>query len=387
LYGDPSSTLDVAGVTGTNGKTTTVHMLRAILDDAGIPTGTIGTVGASFGDQTWPLAHTTPLPPELQSLLAAMRDGHARAVAMEVSSHALVLGRVDDVRFRVGVLTNVTRDHLDFHENLDAYASAKQRLFSLAERAVLNAGDVYGARWALQLAAAGTPVTTYGEAPGADVVAGNVETTRDAVAFSIGETRFDVPIPGRFNVGNALAAIAAARALGASETSAVRGLANLEPVPGRMQRLHEGGVDAVVDYAHTPDALERALAALRETARGSLAVVFGCGGDRDRGKRREMGDAAARLADRVYVTSDNPRSEDPQRIANDIVSGIGARPHVVELDRRRAIDRAIAEADPGDVVLIAGKGHENYQIVGADVLEFDDAATAQRALSLRRALR
>jgi len=316
-----------------------------------------------------------------------MRDSRARAVAMEVSSHALALGRVDDVRFRVGVLTNVTRDHLDFHENLDAYASAKRRLFSLAERAVLNAGDAYGARWAQELAAAGTPVTTYGEGPGADVMAGNLETTRDAVAFSIGATRFHVPMPGRFNVSNALAAIVAARILGASETSAVNGLANLEPVPGRMQRLHEGGVDAVVDYAHTPDALERALAALRETARGSLAVVFGCGGNRDCGKRREMGDIAARLADRVYVTSDNPRSEEPQSIADDIVSGIGARPHVVELDRGRAIDRAIAEADPGDVVLIAGKGHENYQIVGDDVLEFDDAATAQRALSLRGALR
>jgi len=387
FYGDPSHAVDVVGVTGTNGKTTTVHMLRGILDEAGIPTGTIGTVGASFGKRDRPLAHTTPLPPELQALLAGMRDAGARAVAMEVSSHALALNRVDDVRFRVGVLTNVTRDHLDFHQTLEAYAAAKRRLFDLSQEAVLNAGDAFGARWARELADAGTRVTTFGEREGATLVATAVEASADAVAFSLDGMRFVVRFPGRFNVANALAAIAAARALGARDADSARGLLQLERVPGRMQRLQHNGVDAVIDYAHTPDALDQALAALRETTAGALSVVFGCGGDRDRGKRREMGATAARLADRIYVTNDNPRNEDPQAIAGEIVAGIGSHPHVVELDRARAIERAILDAKAGDVVLIAGKGHESYQIVGNDVFEFDDAETASRALRARGALR
>ncbi len=387
FYRDPSHALDVVGVTGTNGKTTTVHMLRGILEEAGIPAGTIGTVGASFGTHDRTLAHTTPLPPELHALLAGMRDDGARAVAMEVSSHALALGRVDDVRFRVGVLTNVTRDHLDFHQTREAYAQAKRRLFDLSMEAVLNAGDPFGAQWARELAAAGVRVTTYGEREGATLVATAVEASPEAVAFSLDGTRFVVRFPGRFNVANALAAIGAARALGARDADSARGLLQLERVPGRMQRLCQDGVDVVVDYAHTPDALHQALSALRETTGGSLSVVFGCGGNRDRGKRREMGATAARLADRLYVTNDNPRTEDPHVIADEIVAGIGTHPHVVELDRARAIERAVLEAEPGDVVLIAGKGHETHQIVGNDVFEFDDAETARRALRMRGVLR
>ncbi len=387
FYGDPSHALDVVGVTGTNGKTTTVHMLRGILEEAGIPAGTIGTVGASFGAQDRTLAHTTPLPPELHALIAGMRDDGARAVAMEVSSHALALGRVDDVRFRVGVLTNVTRDHLDFHQTREAYAQAKRRLFDMSAEAVLNAGDPLGAQWARELAAGGVRVTTYGESEGAALVATSVEASPEAVAFSLDGTRFVVRFPGRFNVANALAAIGAARALGARDADSARGLLQLERVPGRMQRLCQDGVDVVVDYAHTPDALHQALSALRETTGGSLSVVFGCGGNRDRGKRREMGATAARLAGRLYVTNDNPRTEDPQVIADEIVAGIGTHPHVVELDRARAIQRAVLEAEPGDVVLIAGKGHETHQIVGNDVFEFNDAETARRALRMRGVLR
>lgn len=316
-----------------------------------------------------------------------MRDDGARAVAMEVSSHALALGRVDDVRFRVGVLTNVTRDHLDFHQTREAYAHAKRRLFDLSAEAVLNAGDPFGAQWARELAAAGVRVTTYGEREGATLVATAVEASPEAVAFSLDGTRFVVRFPGRFNVANALAAIGAARALGARDADSARGLLQLERVPGRMQRLCQDGVDVVVDYAHTPDALHQALSALRETTGGSLSVVFGCGGNRDRGKRGEMGATAARLADRLYVTNDNPRTEDPQVIADEIVAGIGPHPHVVELDRARAIERAVLEAEPGDVVLIAGKGHETHQIVGNDVFEFDDAETARRALRTRGVLR
>ncbi len=386
FYGDPSASLRVAGITGTNGKTTTSYMVAAILNEAGVPCGVIGTVGAEFRSRSWQLANTTPLPPELQSLLASMRDDGAAAVAMEVSSHALALDRVDDVHFRIAALTNVTRDHLDFHETMDAYAAAKRRLFELAQTCVLNADDAYGARWAAELARAGRDVVTYGSAD-AELVPAGVSAGSDGSTFSVGAQAYELRLPGRFNVWNALAAIAIARCLGIDEKTIARGLATLDRVPGRMEHVRGEGVDVVVDYAHTPDALEHALQSLRETTAGSLAVVFGCGGDRDKGKRAPMGEVAGRLADRVYVTSDNPRGELPREIADAIVSGIGTREHVVELDRRRAIELAIGDAREGDVVLVAGKGHERYQIVGDRVLPFDDAAIARAALASRAAAR
>ncbi|HEY5426104.1 MAG TPA: UDP-N-acetylmuramoyl-L-alanyl-D-glutamate--2,6-diaminopimelate ligase, partial [Candidatus Tumulicola sp.] len=349
---------------------------------------TIGTVGAAFGDRTWNLANTTPLPPELHGLLAAMRDAGASAVAMEVSSHALALDRVDDVRFRVAALTNVSRDHLDFHLTAEAYAAAKRRLFGMAETCVLNLDDEYGARWARELTAGGVAVLGYGErSRDAQVVPSEVATAPDGSRFRLDGRSYEVRLPGRFNVSNALAAIGIARTLGVDDATIAQGLAQLERVPGRMERLRENGLDVVIDYAHTPDALESALQSLRETTAGGLAVVFGCGGDRDRGKRPEMGAAAARWADRLYVTNDNPRTEDPTSIAAEIVAGMDGRPHVVELDRRRAIERAVLEARAGDVVLVAGKGHEAYQIVGEEILDFDDAAVVQRALQLRAAVR
>jgi UDP-N-acetylmuramoyl-L-alanyl-D-glutamate--2,6-diaminopimelate ligase len=384
FYDDPSQSLDVIGVTGTNGKTTTTRMISAILNAAGYPCGLIGTVGAEFGERTWPLANTTPQPPELHALLAAMRDGGARAIAMEVSSHALALERVEDVRFRTGVLTNITRDHLDFHGSLEAYAAAKRRLFRVAESAVINIDDEHGSQWHADVARR-IPTLTYAMRGGADIVPSGVVLTADGSTFSIGETEFRVRLPGRFNVENALAAIGVGRALGLADAQIASGLASLDRVPGRMEHVGGGAVDVVVDYAHTPDALDNALRALRETTRGALAVVFGCGGDRDRGKRPLMGKVAAELADRIYVTSDNPRSEDPQAIVNDIVAGIGTHERVTELDRRKAIERAIAEAAPGDVVLIAGKGHEAYQVVGERVLPFDDVAIARELLAARSA--
>jgi UDP-N-acetylmuramoyl-L-alanyl-D-glutamate--2,6-diaminopimelate ligase len=384
FYRDPSQSLDVVGVTGTNGKTTTTRMISAILAAGGSPCGIIGTVGAEFGAQNWKLANTTPLPPELHSLLAQMRDAGARAVAMEVSSHALALDRVEDVRFRTAVLTNLTRDHLDFHGSLEAYAAAKRRLFHMAESAVLNLDDEHGVQWHREIASR-IPTLTYAIRGGADIVPSGVVMTAEGSTFDLGETGFRVRLPGRFNVENALAAIGVGRTFGVPDAQISSGLASLERVPGRMEHVRGGDIDVVVDYAHTPDALENALRALRETTGGGLAVVFGCGGDRDRGKRPQMGAAAAQLADRIYVTSDNPRSEDPQAIVEEIVAGVGTHAHVVELDRRRAIERAIAEAKPGDVVLIAGKGHESYQIVGEHVLPFDDAAIAREILAERAA--
>jgi UDP-N-acetylmuramoyl-L-alanyl-D-glutamate--2,6-diaminopimelate ligase len=386
FFGDPSLALDVVGVTGTNGKTTTSRMIAAILNEGGIACGVVGTVGAEFAQRSWQVRNTTPLPPELHELLARMRDAGARAVAMEVSSHALALERVDDVAFRIAVLTNVTRDHLDFHETVEAYAAAKRRLFERAPVSVINADDPFGARWAKELEREGKRVILYGRAGTSSYAPADVAVAPSGTEFTLRAQRYRLNLPGRFNVWNALAAIAVAEHLGVERSTIARGLANLHRVPGRMEHLRGGGVDVVVDYAHTPDALAHALESLRETAQGDLAVVFGCGGDRDKGKRGEMGAVAARLADRLYVTNDNPRGEDPRVIADEIVAGVGKREHVVELDRRRAIERAVAEARSGDVVLVAGKGHEDYQIIGERVLPFDDLAIARTALSMREAL-
>ncbi|MGB8908364.1 MAG: UDP-N-acetylmuramoyl-L-alanyl-D-glutamate--2,6-diaminopimelate ligase [Candidatus Cybelea sp.] len=387
FYGDPSHSLDVIGVTGTNGKTTTTHMIAAVLNAAGISCGIAGTVGAEFRTRRWLLENTTPQPPELQRLLARMHDAGAKAVAMEVSSHALALDRAQDVRFRVAALTNVTRDHLDFHETIEAYAAAKRRLFSLAPASVINADDQYGERWESELRGEGRSVISYGLRSAANLVPEELAVEPSGSRFTVNGQRYQLRLPGRFNIWNALAAIGVARFLGVDDATSARGLSELERVPGRMERLDGGDIAVVVDYAHTPDALESALRSLRETASGALIVVFGCGGDRDRGKRPEMGAVGAVFADRLYVTSDNPRTEDPQTIVDAIVAGIGDRERIVELDRRRAIERAIAEARSGDVVLIAGKGHETYQIVGDRVLPFDDAAVAREALGSRSVLR
>lgn len=384
FFGEPSQALCALGVTGTNGKTTVVNMLGAICGAARIPCGMIGTVGARLGDRRWTLAHTTPLPPELHGLLAQMREGGARAVAMEVSSHALALERVEDLHFAVAGYTNLTRDHLDFHETFEAYAAAKRHIFDLADRAVLNAGDPYGRAWADELRKR-MPVLTYALGGSADLVPGDIQVRGDGSSFSLDGTPFQLRIAGRFNIANALCAIGISRQIGIDDAVSARGLASLERVAGRMERIAGADVNVVVDYSHTPDSLENALRALRETVHGSLAVVFGCGGDRDPGKRPQMGAVAERLADRVYVTSDNPRTEDPQSIVDAIVSGMSAPPLAAELDRRAAIQRAINDAHPGDVVLIAGKGHETHQIVGDRVLPFDDAAVAREALARRTA--
>lgn len=384
FYADPSHALDVIGVTGTNGKTTTTRMIAAICNAAEFPCGVIGTVGAEFGARRWILTNTTPLPPELHGILAQMRDDGARCVALEVSSHALDLDRVEDVRFRVAALTNISRDHLDFHETIEAYAAAKHRLFAMANACVLNLDDRHGAAWRAHEAAR-VPTLTYALEASADIVAHDIVVTAAGSRFQLDGTAFELRLPGRFNVANALAAIGVARTLGIDDATSARGLLALERVPGRMEHLRGGEIDVVVDYAHTPDALDSALRALRETSAGALTVVFGCGGDRDYGKRAEMGAAAARYADRIVVTNDNPRSEDPQAIANAIVIGIGTHAYRVELDRQRAIKTAIVESAPGDIVLIAGKGHETYQIIGDQILEFNDASVAREALARRGA--
>jgi UDP-N-acetylmuramoyl-L-alanyl-D-glutamate--2,6-diaminopimelate ligase len=376
FYDRPSQSLLVFGITGTNGKTTTTYLLRGIAEAAGLPCGVIGTLGGNFGDRTWTLENTTPLALELHRLLAEMRDAGARAVAMEVSSHALALGRVDDVRFRAAALTNVTRDHLDFHGTQARYVAAKRRLFDLAPNAVLNVDDAVGRTFAGEFATA----TTYAIERIAQLRASNIILQGDGTSFDVGGLHVEIALPGRFNVENALAAIGLARAAGIDDAAIVRGLAAARAVPGRMERIGAFGIDAIVDYAHTPDALANVLRAARETTRGRLIVVFGCGGDRDAGKRVEMGRIAASAADAVIVTSDNPRGEDPAAIAAAVVEGIVAE---VILDRRTAIRSAINDARAGDTVVVAGKGHETYQIVGGTRLPFDDRDEVRSAFSLR----
>lgn len=384
FYGHPSRALRVTGVTGTNGKTTVTHLAAAILDAGGIPTGRIGTLGARFGGAMWSLENTTPFALELQSLLAEMRDRGARAVAMETSSHALAQDRVADVDFAVAVLTNVTRDHLDYHGTFEAYAAAKRSLFDRAPIAILNIDDDLGRAWASGLRAAGKIVDTYALDADATLVAREIAVRADGSSFNVDGRRFALRLPGRFNISNALAALGIARAYGVTDDDSARAMASFERVPGRMEHLAGGGIDVLVDYAHTPDALDVVLRAARETARGELAVVFGCGGDRDRGKRPQMGAIARSRADRVFITSDNPRSEDPQEIIDEILSGIDDTREVIALvDRRAAIRRAISDAEPGDVVVVAGKGHETYQIIGTVTNHFDDRDEVRAALAAR----
>jgi UDP-N-acetylmuramoyl-L-alanyl-D-glutamate--2,6-diaminopimelate ligase len=384
FYDRPSSALAVIGVTGTNGKTTTTFLIEAILNAAGIPCGRIGTLGAQFRSDEWPLGNTTPLALELQATLAEMRDRGACAVAVEVSSHALALERVAEVAFAIGVLTNVSRDHLDFHGTFEAYAAEKRKLFRLAADAIFNADDSLGRRWAAEFPP--SPWRTFGIAGDAAVRASDVTFGPNGSTFVVDGTRFSLRLPGAFNVSNALAALAVARALAIDDGVTSAALAGVDAVPGRMEHFSGAGVEAIVDYAHTPGALENVLRAARAGASGRLVAVFGCGGDRDRGKRPEMGRIASELADVVVVTSDNPRSEDPEAIVAEIVAGVSDRSRLrIDVDRASAIRSTVLDARRGDTIVVAGKGHETYQIVGSETRHFDDREEVLCALRERLA--
>lgn len=398
FYGHPSHSLQVVGITGTNGKTTTSYLLQSIFDAAGTPCGRIGTVGYHVGGVDRAAPHTTPEAPDVQAMLREMVDTGSRACAMEVSSHALELGRVDAVRFVAAIFTNLTRDHLDFHGNMDAYFEAKRRLFTMLPAGgvgVINADDP---RAPALVEIAPRPVT-YGIDRPADVTPGPIEMTIDGLSFEArtprGLVRIQSRLVGRPNVYNILSAVAAAAALDLPFAAIETGVAALHQVPGRFQlaSTDRDDVRVVVDYAHTDDALRHLLETARPLSAGRIITVFGCGGDRDRTKRPLMGAVAARLSDVVVLTSDNPRSEDPERIIDEIQRGIAAGgqkgaskgPQVLAIpDRRAAIERAIREARAGDLVLVAGKGHERTQTIGGRVLPFDDVAVARDALSRRR---
>ncbi len=406
FYGEPADECRLVGVTGTNGKTSTTYLVESILQHAGARTGLIGTLGVRYAGEALRTANTTPESLDLQRALRDMRTRNVEAVVMEVSSHGLELGRVEGVHFQVGGFTNLTQDHLDFHGTMDAYLDSKARLFRhhlIADgHAVINVDDPAGDKLAAVARDAGARVLRVSRSAdasaevrllSADISLGG---SRARVALPSGELELELPLVGDFNLENLLVACGIAQAL-ELPTDAIRaGVADCPQVPGRVERVEADAPSqptVIVDYAHTPDAVEKLLAALRPLARGRLVTLFGCGGDRDRAKRPLMAAAVARHSDRVVATSDNPRTEDPEAILRDVESGLeglrrvdpGALPsadraYCVLVDRRAAIRVALASAGPDDTVVLAGKGHEDYQIIGRDKLPFDDREEALRAL-------
>lgn len=375
VLGDPSRHMPVIGVTGTNGKTSITHWLAQALSDTGRRTAVIGTVGNGFWGALEGSTHTTPDPVSLQEKLAAYRTAGAQAMAIEVSSHGLDQGRVNGTHFEVAVFTNLTRDHLDYHGTMEHYLAAKLRLLGLLDRGAVVASNADDPAWAAIPPGAGT--VRFGFHPDADVRAAGVVLEAGESRFRVegrfGSAEVVLPLPGAFNVSNALAAAAVALGFGMPLPEVAARLGGAPQVPGRMERLWHRGFTVLRDYAHTPDALERALTALRPVTPGRLIALFGCGGDRDRGKRPLMARVAGTLADLAVLTSDNPRTEDPEAILDEVMTGLppGAE-HLRVADRREAIRGALAMARPGDTVLLAGKGHETYQVVGTEYRPFDE---------------
>ncbi len=403
FYRDPSHELLLVGITGTNGKTTTTYLLSSVFEAAGMKCGRVGTVGYRIGAREIAAARTTPEAPELQHLLRDMVSQGCGACVMEVSSHALVLRRADHLHFAAAVFTNLTRDHLDFHTDMEDYFTAKRRLFELLPPSgvgITNLDDPRG----VELTRGPWRSVTYAVDANADVRPGPLSFSLDGLRFEArtprGTLQIRSTLVGRPNAYNILAAVATAMALDLPFSAIERGIAGLETVPGRFQLASDPSDDVrvVVDYAHTDDALKNLLETARPLASGRVITVFGCGGDRDRTKRPLMGAVAARLSDLVIVTSDNPRSEDPAQIIDQIKRGIvmpsdrvpprgqapKGTPCLAIVDRKDAIERAVREAQRGDLVLIAGKGHEKYQVIGDRVLPFDDIEVARSALARRR---
>ncbi len=408
FYAHPSQAMALVGITGTNGKTTVAYILECILEAAGVTAGIIGTVNHRCGKQVWPSVNTTPESADLQRLLAEMQRAGATHAVMEVASHGIELNRVIGCAFDVGVFTNLTQDHLDFHGDMVRYWETKKRLFTellpaggKAPRAVINGDNSYGRELAREMTGR-MPILTFGFEVDNDirptVAQSDQNGSRGTIHTPVGDLAFASPMVGRHNIENLLAAAGAALALKLPHATIQAGLAAAIGAPGRLERVPDNfGRFVYVDYAHTPDALENVLEALRQIKTGRLISVFGCGGDRDRGKRPLMGTIAARLSELAVVTSDNPRTEDPERIIGDILPGItpimprAYRPaelqngwqapgYIVLPDRREAIGLAIRLARPGDTVLIAGKGHENYQILGRETVPFDDGEIAAHHL-------
>ena len=381
-YNHPSRGLTMVGVTGTNGKTTTTHLIKAILEAAGQRVGLLGTIEYRIGDEVIPATHTTPESLELNELLSRMAKSGCQSVSMEVSSHALHQSRVYGLDFDAAVFTNLTQDHLDYHGTMEEYFNAKKILFDTLKRdaiAITNADDT----WGMQIAASSQARTfSYGVAEHADIRASEIRLSIEGTSFTLWfknqQTTLTTPLVGRFNVYNVLAAYSTGLALGHSPDKLAQGIRSVKSVRGRFERIASPkGWAAIIDYAHTPDALEKCLRTIHDVlpreGRGRIITVFGAGGDRDRTKRPLMGSVADQWSDIIIVTSDNPRTEEPQRIIDEIVTGILRDAQVIqEVDRRTAIHSALRQARTGDVVLIAGKGHEDYQVIGKEKIHFSD---------------
>jgi UDP-N-acetylmuramoyl-L-alanyl-D-glutamate--2,6-diaminopimelate ligase len=411
FYGEPTAAVPLVGITGTNGKTTTTYLIEGIMEKGGLPAAVLGTISYRFGATSIPAPNTTPESVDLQKILRELVDLGAAGVVMEVSSHSLEQHRPDGCLFDVAVFTNLTRDHLDYHLDMESYFESKLRLFTALlaptaakplRRAVVNLDDPHGARVAR---AASAPVLTY-------AMQGDADLTVTAVYFSVHGIRCTLKTPrgeislvsdllGRFNLYNILAAVGAGLALGVSDAAIKAGIEGHKKVPGRVERVeNDKGITVLVDYAHTGDALENVLATVSELKTARIITLFGCGGDRDKGKRPVMGEIAARYSDLAIITSDNPRTEDPRAIMDDVLGGVaplGLREYTLEdlaqgfrekgfaaiESRRDAVAAAVLAARPGDIVILAGKGHEDYQIVGTEKLHFDDREEAAAALKLR----
>lgn len=389
FFGDPSSKLCVIGVTGTNGKTTSTYLLKHLLEETlGAKVGLIGTNGNMIGAESIPSEHTTPESRDLQALFSRMLKAGCTHVVMEVSSHSLDLGRVDGVHFAVGLFTNLTQDHLDYHKTMEAYAAAKGKLFAQCSQAVINLDDAWSK---FMMDCAACPVLTFSaKSDAAGLVARDIKYSADGVKFcavqEMSIERVRLAIPGTFSVYNALGALACMRLLGVPLKEAAAAMATAKGVKGRVEVVPtDGDYTILIDYAHTPDALENVLKSMRAVTSGRLVALFGCGGDRDRTKRPLMGRIASECADLVVVTSDNPRTEDPEAIIADILEGVPkGTPLQVIPDRIQAIQWVIAHHEPGDVILLAGKGHEDYQIIGKTKIHLDEREVVAEVLRKRR---
>jgi UDP-N-acetylmuramoyl-L-alanyl-D-glutamate--2,6-diaminopimelate ligase len=387
FFGRPTTELQVAGVTGTSGKTTTAFLLYAVLAAAGRRPGLLGTVETRVDGERRPATRTTAEAIDLQRLFREMLDAGDKSCAMEATSHGSALGRLDRVRFAALVFTNLSQDHLDFHPTMEDYFQAKRRLFfgDAPPPAAVNVGDEHGRRLADELGVAGTPLVTFGFSEDADIRPESLDLSGSVTTFTAAGISLRTRLRGRFNVENVLGIVAAAQLLGIPADAVAAGVESIGGVPGRFELVDEGQpFTVVVDYAHKPGALENVLRAARELTSGRVLCVFGAGGDRDVAKRPQMGRIAAELADVPILTSDNPRSEDPAAIAEQVLAGMNGEP-AVELDRRAAIARAIELAEPGDVVVIAGKGHERGQEIAGRIVPFDDREVAGEALRALRA--
>lgn len=390
FYGEPCKNMTLIGVTGTNGKTTTTYLIESMLKAAGLEAGVVGTINYRYRDTIVEAPHTTPESPDLQKIFKEMADGGTTHCVMEVSSHSLSQKRVDGARFVGAVFTNLTQDHLDYHGTMEEYFESKSRLFTdLAAGengfSVINVDDKWGRRLSERVRGR---IFRYSLSGSAEIepakVACSEKGIEAVISTPVGEVKVSSFLLGEYNLQNIMAAVGAGIGLGLDKQAIEQGIANLKRVPGRLERIvSDNGFQAVVDYAHTGDALERVIKALRPLAKGRLVTVFGCGGDRDRGKRPIMGEIATRLSDFAIITSDNPRSEDPMEIIKEIETGVIGGNYAISPDRHEAIKAAVNMADANDIILVAGKGHEDYQIVGDEKFYFDDTEEIKKAMEER----